>query len=100
MTDSHERTWHEILRSVPAVALTTEGTTLSGTELLETGLEVAIVEERGTQLLVESRGSTPGTHWQYLLDRGDFETAISPPQGLPREGESATAPVSSTGSPD
>lgn len=100
MADEGEPTTYEILQSVEARPLTTDGEPLDESETLETGLEVVIVEARGDELLIESLGSTPDVHWRYLVDRATFDMAVTRPAGLPRAGDSATEPAKSGGSPD
>ena len=97
--EAADTTWFELLRSCPAVPLATDGAELPP-EDLSPGLELAIEEDRGEQLVVVSRGSVPDRQWRYLVTRADFERAVTRPQDLPGEGQAPTAPASTSGSPE
>ena len=97
--ETADTTWHELMRTCPATPLATDGAELAPDEL-PPGLELAIEEERGEQLVVVSRGSVPDRQWRYLVTRADFERAITRPEDLPREGQSPTASANTAGSPE
>jgi hypothetical protein len=63
-------------------------------------MRVTVAGEQGGRLVVESEGSTPSQRWRYLVERADFERAIAPPDGLPREGQAPTPSSNTSGSPD
>jgi len=97
--ETADTTWYELMRSCPSIPLATDGAELSPEEL-SPGLELAIDEERGEQLVVISRGSVPNRQWRYLVSRADFERAVTRPQDVPREGQAPTASANTSGSPD
>ena len=93
-------TWYELMRACRATPLTSDGRPLPEEEDLSPGRELRVVEERDDRLLVESRGSAPASDWRYLVERADFELAITPPDDLPRSGQAPTASSNTAGSPD
>ena len=99
VSNAQSETWHELKRACPAIPLATDGAQ-QAREDLSPAMQLRIVEERGEQLLVESRSSTPSIQWRYLVQRRDFETAITTPDTLPREGQAPSAPATTSGSPD
>jgi hypothetical protein len=99
VTSARSETWYELKRSCPAIPLATDGTEQER-EDLPPAMQFRVVEERGDTLVLESRASTATSHWRYLVQRADFEAAITTPGGLPRAGQAPTAPASTSGSPD
>jgi hypothetical protein len=63
-------------------------------------MRVTVTGEQDGRLVVESDGSTPGQRWRYLVERSEFERAVTPPDGLPREGQAPTSSSNTSGSPD
>ena len=102
MTTAHLQmdTWYELMRNCPARPFTSDGELLTDVEELSPGRRLKIVEERDGQLVVTSEGTAPAAQWRYLVEREALQTAVTVPEGLPREGQAPKASANTAGSPD
>lgn len=94
-----EAEWLELYRVVDVTPLATTGNQ-QPQETLAPGTQVRVIERLDGDVLVGTRGGSNAHEWHYLIDRAQFEQALTPPDGAPREGQARTSPATTAGSPD
>jgi hypothetical protein len=98
--DEVAQTYHELFQPCPVQPLLPDGSPTGEHDELSPGNEVAVVEERGDQVVLEPRGVSAARPFRFLARRVDLEHALTPPENMPRAGMAPTAPASTSGSPD
>ena len=99
VTDVKSGESYELFRACSAIPLTQDGGQLEPSDM-PVAMRLAVIGEQGDSLVVESHGSTPSQRWRYLVQRADFERAVTPPDDLPRDGQAPTSSSNTSGSPD